>query len=241
LLPRIDLLGMIRKTIKPAIIRKQPNLRHWKRALVDEPAFIVANGCSANDIDPALIRDRFTIGINRAFMLFDPVVLFWQDVSLWQSEKVAVLKSSAIQVCRDIADPQHRFYNFRLRTSDGFRMTESPHMLYGSGATGPLAVEFACAMGCNPIVLIGFDCKYRNAKTDFYGVNPFHRDHTLINCTKGLKWIHKQREQHNFINCSDNDVFTDSRSLHSVLAGLPPAKGRSHYISHLRSLTPDVY
>lgn len=222
---------MIRKNIKPAVIRQQANIRHWKGLLHGEPAFLIGNGPSVADEDVKQVANHFTIGINRAFYLFDPVVLFWQDISLWDTEKTHLTKTTSIKVCRDISDPLHRFNNFRLRSTDGFRLADSPHVLFGSGATGPLAYQFAYTLGCDPIICVGFDCQYRDGKTDFYGVNPHHRSHTLTMCSRGLHWIKSASEERRLINCSANDVLGPRMKLADILPTLPPPKGRDTYIN----------
>jgi hypothetical protein len=231
---------MIRRNIRPASVRIRVNLQRWKNCLRGEPAFIIGNGPSAGDEDLSPVRDYFTVGINRAFLLLDPAVLFWQDAQLFEQEREKVLKCDSVKVCRDIADPQGRFHHFRLRGSENFRLTDTPAILYGTGATGPLAFQFAYAMGCDPIVLIGYDCKYRNAKTDFYGVNPNHKLHTLRNCTRGLQWIANLHTERLIVNCSDNTVLSPRQKLSDVVAEIAakplPPKGKAHYASVLSGL-----
>ena len=226
---------MTRKNVRPPTLRQKANLRFWKNLLRGEPAFLIGNGCSVQDEDVKQVADYFTIGINRAFYLFDPVVLFWQDVSLWETEKQHVLASTAVKVCRDIADPMQRFINYRLRTTDGPRLPDTPNILYGPSPSGPVSYQLAYALGCDPIVAVGFDCKYRNDKTDFYGVNPHHSDRTLASCTRGLHWIAKASTERRLINCSDNDILGPRIKLAHLLPTLGKPKGREHYIRVLEA------
>lgn len=222
-----------RYTPKP--VKKMRSIAQWRSIMQGEPAFVIGNGCSANDLPLHLVHDYFTIGINRAFRLFDPVVLFWQDQCLFddQIDREGVDKSTAVKVCRDVANCRQYPNTFRLRPHDAFRLPDTPHVLFGKGATGPLAIQFAYALGCSPIVLIGFDCQYREGKTDFYGVNRFHKPTTLPNCMSGLQWAKRASKQHPIINCSDNTVWENSEPLDRVVANLPPAKGRQYYIDRL--------
>ncbi len=211
------------------------NLRNWRQALCGEPAFLIGNGPSASDENLSIVKHYMTIGLNRAFLLFDPVVLFWQDGELFERHReIKTLK--AHKVCRNIADPVGRFINYRLASSEKFGLADSPHVLRGKGATGPLAVQFANALGCSPIILIGFDCKYRDGKTDFYGVNPSHSDKTLPNCIRGLQWIASLGQRCPIINCSDNDVLPNRQKLQDVLNVLKPPLGREVYSERLEFL-----
>lgn len=198
------------------------------------PAFIIGNGPSLNDINTDLLLPFFTIGINRAFYKIDPTILMWQDVELWYSERKRILRLSAIKVCRDIADPQNRFFHFKLQ-SGFFKMPENPQILCGRGATGPLAVQMAYCLGCDPIILIGCDCKHRGGLTDFYGRNRQHKNHTMKNCLQGLVWMKENIQNRKIISCSDNDVF-EKTDFKTVIDSLDPAKykkPRNSWISYL--------
>jgi len=221
---------MLRKNIRPSAMKKSINLKHMHNTLKSFPVFLIGNGPSVNDENVSDLKDYFTIGLNRAFMALDPTILFWQDSHLWLTEKAGILESKSIKICRDISDPQNRFNHFRLRTTDNFRLPDGPQLLYGKGATGPLAFQFAYALGCDPIVLIGFDCKYRNGKTDFYGINKNHKAYTLNNCTRGLQWMANLRTERKIINCSDNDVFSNRVTLKNTLAKMKQfARGQEFY------------
>lgn len=215
--------------------QRRADLSAWKDALPGEPCFLIGNGPSASDEDVAgLLSDRFTIGINRAFYLLDPVVLMWQDASLVTTEREKMASLTAIRVCRNIADVDGRSFQYRLQQNEAFRLPHRADVLYGGGATGPLAFQLAHIMGCDPIVLIGFDCKYRGGRTDFYGINPHHHPTTLPNCSRGLHWIAKVESGRRIINCSEGEEFPKRERLADVVASLPPGRGRQGYLDLLR-------
>lgn len=206
-------------TIKKIHSNKTKNkgsVKGWKDSLKGIPAFLIGNGVSIEKLDLSILKPYFTIGMNRAFYKIDPTILLWQDPELWYTEKRYLPKLKAIKYCRDCADIQGRFFNFRLANSD-YRLPDAPTVLYGRGSTGPLAFQLAYIMGCDPIILLGMDCKYSGNKTDFYGVNPSHKSHTIPNCLKGLQWIYDCNCGRNVINCSDNKIFTEYHSLESTL------------------------
>lgn len=207
-------------------MRTRNSVKEWAGKMNDMPAFILGNSPSLNDENVSLLEPYFTIGINRAFYKIDPTVLFWQDIELWFTEKKKILKLNSIKVSRDIADPMSRFFHYKIKPG-AFKIPENPSILHGFGTTGPLAFQFAHALGCNPIVLLGMDCKVRGNSTDFYGKNRHHKPHTLSNCEKGLKWIKNNVTDREIINCSkDNEIF-DYQSLESVIQRLGPANAQN--------------
>jgi len=141
-----------------------------------------------------------------------------------------LLEQTAIKVCRDTADPQNRFFHFKIEGSH-YRVADSPHCLHGRGSTGPLVAQFAHCLGCNPIILVGCDCKPRGHSTDFYGRNRHHLPHTMSNCRRGLEWIKTAiGGQRTIISCSDNDIFPKV-PLEEIVASLDPSfrQQRSHW------------
>jgi len=219
-------------------------VRNWKEALFGYPCFLIGNGPSVCDHDIHLLDNYFTIGVNRAYAKFgfDPTILFWQDANFWSQEKQNVRKLKAIKYARDAADPERIAYHFKLRGGP-FVLSSNPQILYGSGASGPLAFQLAVCLKCDPIILLGYDCCYRKELTDFYGINEDHKPHTLTRCRAGLKWMHVWDEKKvlRFINCSDSDIFGPKITLPDAIEmvktmckddrGLP--KGREFYYHKL--------
>ena len=188
---------MKRNSLRPGPVPKGRQhryaLRQWVDRLKGVPAFIVGTAPSLLEmnVNVGALSDYFTIGINRAFKYLDPTILFWQDMSLWDTEADKVVGLKALKVARDSADPKRQFYNFLLKGPDfKFAKPKQTHVLYGRGASGPLCVQLAYAMGCSPIVLLGIDCQLgADGRTDAYGNNKFWTDKTLDNCTRGLLFI----------------------------------------------------
>lgn len=208
-------------------------IKSWIDKLPDTPAFIIGNGPSLNDHNVLALADYFTIGINRAFLAIDPTILLWQDVSLWNTEYHRLHNTQSIKVARDVADPRRIYHNFYLK-GGGFKFDKKTHILHGRGSTGPLAVELAVAMGCQPIIILGMDCKRGDDKrSDFYGENKFWLEHTLQNCQLGLKFL-KDQCPVQIINCSNNDLW-ERQELSKVLEGIDPkhARGRRSYVEQL--------
>ncbi len=207
-------------------VKRQPYLDPslWTGKLKGVPCFILGNAPSINKIkNISLLDDYFTIGINRIFFTYDPTILIWQDLALWTQEKKKVLKTKAIKYCREGSGIKEGFYGFKLNGREA-KLSHNVSTLYGRGSSGSISYQFAHALGCNPIMLVGMDCRNKDGKTDFYGVNSMHRAHTLPDCVKGLKFIKKNSGGRTIINCSKNKVFPERMSIEEVIATLGEKK-----------------
>ena len=206
---------------------KSLDIAPWAGRLKDVPCFILGNAPSINDVDLSLLDNYFTIGINRIFYTYDPIILLWQDLALWIQEKSGVLKTEAIKVCREGADTQGGFWTFKLQGRDP-RLTPIPSILYGRGSSGSISYQFARSLGCDPIAIIGMDCSNGESDgktiTDFYGNNPMHKPHTLPNCVKGLNFIKNNHKGKTLYNCSNTPIFPEKLTIEEVISKLPDKK-----------------
>lgn len=195
--------------------------QQWYMRMKDIPCFILGNGPSIKDIDLSILNTQFTVGINRIFFKYDPTILIWQDLALWQQEEKRVMGTKSIKYCRRGSFSRHEgeFYNFVLEGKEA-TITHDLKKLYGRGSSGSIVYQFVWGMGCNPIILVGMDCKNgKNGDTDFYGKNPMHKRHTLPYCVKGLNFIKDSanRTGRTILNCSNNDVFTEKLTLEEAI------------------------
>jgi hypothetical protein len=198
--------------------------RAWGEKMKGIPCFILGNAPSLNKVDLTLLDSYFTVGINRIFFKYDPTILLWQDLALWSQEKQKVVKTQAIKYCRAGSETQGGYYTFILNGREP-KLTADVTKLYGRGSSGSIAYQFVYALGCDPIILVGMDC--RNAKdgtTDFYGNNSMHRAHTLPACVKGLKFIRDHSKGKTIINCSRNKVFPERKTIEEVIPTLGDQK-----------------
>lgn len=208
---------MQKRRIRYSSIRQRGDTRKWLGRLTGYPVFILGNGPSLNDEDISSLSNFFTIGINRSFYKLDSTILMWQDSSFWYTERHKIIETKAIKYCTASADPENRYYHFKINPVP-FSIPENTLTLNGYGSTSPLAFQLAYLLGCNPIILLGCDCKHRNGDTDFYGKNKFHNSKTMSQCYSGLNWISTIKDR-TVISCSDNDLF-QRVSLSSILFSL---------------------
>lgn len=207
-------------------------LKQWIDRLPDIPAFILGNAPSINEINLELLKDYFTIGVNRIFRLFDTTILMWQDISFWNTEYQHLHFLQSIKLAADGSDPKRLFYNFHLK-SGGYEFKKQTHVFYGRGSTGPIACQLAYALGCRPIVLLGMDCKRgEDGRSDFWGENNFWGVETQKYCHFGLRTIKEKCPVEVYNTSPDNDVFP-YEPLEDILKKVDPQKkyqlGRQKY------------
>jgi len=214
-----------RKVREPVRRSKSLDPKPWMSKMKDIPCFILGNAPSLNKIEDMSILDNyFTVGINRIFYKYDPTILLWQDLALWSKEKQKVLETKSIKYCREGSETRGGFYTFFLQGRDP-KLTNNISKLNGRGSSGSIAYQFVYALGCNPIILVGMDCRYnKKGDTDFYGNNPMHRAHTLPACVKGLKFMQNNTHDRTIINCSRNKVFAERKTIEEAVASLGEKK-----------------
>tara|TARA_B100001778_G_scaffold334491_1_gene346121 strand:+ start:10763 stop:11431 length:669 start_codon:yes stop_codon:yes gene_type:complete len=197
------------------------NIAQWKGILDGETVFLIGNGPSLIEENLGLLEGRFSIGMNRCFKVFDPTILIWQDRGMYANDGIEKIRlSKAIKVCRDSIDDHKEFNNFTISRGN-FSFKVSPHRLQGYGCTGALAAQLAVAMGAGRLVLLGCDGKY-GEHTDFYGNNPDHKSHTLLNFDRAYRFI-QQQSPVEVISCCSNDLWERS-NLEEVVNSLSDKK-----------------
>jgi hypothetical protein len=208
-------------------VRRSKSLdpKSWMGKMKGIPCFILGNAPSLNKIEDMSILDNyFTVGLNRIFYKYDPTILLWQDLALWSKEKAKVLETKSIKFCREGSETQGGFYTFFLQGREP-KLTNNISKLNGRGSSGSIAYQFVHALGCDPIILVGMDCRYtKNGDTDFYGNNPMHRSHTLPACVKGLNFMQNNTTDRTIINCSLNKVFAERKTIEEAVASLGEKK-----------------
>ena len=135
------------------------------------PCYIIGGGPSVLDLDLSLLAGQLTIGINRAYELMDPTIIFGMDARFW----------TWVEVGQFGPEMREKFDNYRkgfkvwlavggIRTyPEDFLLVEdrgmdvfSQNLLEGIGNgnnSGYAALNLAYLLGANPISLIGYDMK----------------------------------------------------------------------------------
>ena len=197
-------------------------LSKWQNRLEGHTAFILGNAPGIEKQNLGLLDSYFTIGINRIFYIYDPTILMWQDKQVWTADKKTILGQKAIKVCGSKAGPRNKFLSFGGKIRP-FRLGGELEVLYGTGNTTALAAQFAVALGCSNIVLLGTDCAYGDkGKTDFYGKNKDHKPYTLKMCKGAMQWL-KDTCPVKIYNCSSNKLWK-TQKLDQVIRKIQPQK-----------------
>ena len=226
----IQYVERFKKNKKLKIIHGQKNidkneylpLSKWKNILAGHTVFILGNAPGIEKQNLSLLDSYFTIGINRIFYIYDPTILMWQDKQVWTDDKKTILGQKAIKVCGSKAGPRNKFLNFGVKIRP-FRFGGDLEVLYGTGNTTALAAQFAVALGCSNIVLLGTDCAYGyKGKTDFYGKNKDHKPYTLKMCNGAMQWL-KDDCPVKIYNCSGNKLWK-TQNLDRVIKKIQPQK-----------------
>jgi len=152
------------------IQHNQNRLNRWKNKLLHHPVFIIGNGPSLNNYNLNLIKDYFSIGLNRSYLKMNSTILLYKDK---QTEKELPKKLNSILV----SGYRNRFFN------NDFGVT-----------TLSYAFQLSVYLGCSPIILIACEGKYFYGKTNFYGKNKYHHTKTLNNYKYTLKKMNESSE-----------------------------------------------
>jgi hypothetical protein len=133
-------------------------------------AFVVGGGESLKGFDWDLLKGELVIGVNRAFEMFPPSILFSMDLRLWSFYErgdlgeVATEQFRAYQgnrvwsVTPNFILPEEAYYIPRQKGA--LRYTQgSVRELETANNSGYGAVQLALALGAGPVYLLGFDMK----------------------------------------------------------------------------------
>lgn len=202
-------------------LRYKP-LSLWNSLLKGHPAFILGNAPSISKQNLHLLDPYLTIGVNRIFYIYSPTILMWQDIQMWNTERMDIGKQDSIKICSSTSDPRNHYFHFKVRQGK-FKFGKKPELLHGWGNTSALAAQIAVNLGCSALILLGTDCKYDKKKnTDFYGVNKDHKPYTLEMCNDAMNWL-KYNCSIPIYNCSDNKLWP-KKNLADVIKKIRPKK-----------------
>lgn len=155
-----------------------------------KPAFIVGGGPSLSEFDCSRLKGRRTIGVNLAFLKFDPTVIFSMDTRClnWILSKTYDAKypgclarfnaSAAYKVWlltyvaslrEDVfIAPVYRNYESGLK---GITFNSAEGICHGNNS-GYGALNLALCLGANPIYLLGFDMRHVGDRTHWHKGHP---------------------------------------------------------------------
>ena len=133
-------------------------------------AFVVGGGASLREFDWDLLKGELVIGVNRAFEVFPPSILFSMDLRLWSFYErgdlgeVATERFRAYQGTRvwsvtpNFILPEEAYYVQRPKGALRYELG-SVRELETANNSGYGAIQLALALGAGPVYLLGFDMK----------------------------------------------------------------------------------
>lgn len=185
-------------------------------------AFIIGNGPSLNEMDLSPLKNEFTFGLNRIYLMFDKLCF---ETSFYVSVNRLVLNQ-----CRDDIKTLRmpKFISQRSRnifpandSSIFLRSASSPldfsllpqYHVWESGTVTYVALQLAFYMGFNEVYLIGVDHRFSskgpaNQEVVSQGNDPDHFDKNYFG--KGFKWQLPDLELSELGYNLANKVFSDS-------------------------------
>jgi len=151
-------------TMGPKIFADYVSNGAWK----GRRCFIVGGGPSIKNLDLSLLKSELTIGINRAYELLDPSILFGVDGQMWgwveqgkfgeeSKRKFREYKGYKVWMALHKMFPSD-FYLIEVDDNAGYRIGTTNRLAFkNNGGYG--AINLAAALGANPIYLLGYDMR----------------------------------------------------------------------------------
>ena len=154
-------------------------LDKYENTHLNERCFIVGNGPSLNDLDMTLLKNEITFGCNRGFLGTEG----WGfNYTYWAFGDRLQVEEYYHEYETGIDDSTIKFYPFEYLPYLHLKNSCPINFLYGYQGfpkfSGKVDVQYlghsmvymllqiAIAMGCNPIILIGVDNKYKLKKSN---------------------------------------------------------------------------
>lgn len=155
------------------------HVRDFKNKYKNKLAFILGAGPSLYNIDNSIFQNHITFAVNSAILKY-PCNYFVSDdngVTNWDYFN----KIEAIKFLYEKEFLTHKlldktiYYNHKLwydvksnkKYLDGVRLTKGEPII-GAATSAGSALHLAYIMGCNPVILLGFDCCYYDGKKYFW-------------------------------------------------------------------------
>lgn len=130
--------------------------------------FIIGGGPSAKKVDMGLLEGELTIGINRAYELLSPTLLYGVDGQMFGWVELGELGEESKRKFDEYDGYKvwmalHKMYPSDIYLIDpdedeGYRIGSTKRLAYKNNS-GYGAINLAVALGANPIYLIGFDMR----------------------------------------------------------------------------------
>ena len=142
-----------------------------KNKFVNKRCVIIGNGPSLNKIDMSLLKNEYTFGLNRIYLLFD-------KIGYKTTFLVSINRFVLEQFGKEIQSNDSKiFLNYKYKSnSESSTISYIPPSIYGAkyldrpdkgflsytGSVTFLAIQLALYFGFSEIILVGFDNNFNN-------------------------------------------------------------------------------
>ena len=188
-------------------------VKTWQYSKTGVPCFIIGTAPSVLDLtlaEASQVNNEFVIGINAAFLYFNTDIILWLDDEFWEEFHEPLKARDCIKLNQLEEDPENNIFTLHINhKEEGYHIPKDfddvqANIIRMNSAA--IAFQVAVLFGCSPIIMLGFDCGYRDGMTNCYGNNPAHDEETLPNCLAAARFIRDSGFR--VINCSDNNEFS---------------------------------
>lgn len=184
-------LGMLRRYIHPKFFLSLQRIQKLKDRHRGQRCFIIGNGPSLNRMDLSLLRDEFTIGMNRIYLLFDRLGF---STSYYVSVNPLVVEQCAEEIISRVPCPKFLDWNTRhlIRFAPDMIFLKAFHEeprfftdisrgIWQGNTVTYVAMQIAYTLGFSQVILIGVDHRFATTGTPHkqvvsQGDDPNHFD-----------------------------------------------------------------
>jgi hypothetical protein len=158
--------------------------------LKNKDCYIIGGGCSLKGFDFNILKDKFTIGINRCFEVFEPNILYFMDKLFYDSvitgiydekhnnnlkELWYINKSIKVMLCSASIQKYNDIYIVR-KILKNIVSKDIKYGIYGGNNSGYGALMLAISLGVKNIYLLGYDFYIDNSNTHWHSGYYYNKD-----------------------------------------------------------------
>jgi len=139
-----------------------------------ETAFILGGGPSLNDVNFDLIKEKRVIGVNNAYLLGSWVDICWFGDSRWwgwHKEKLSEFPGLIVSCATSLVKNNYNFLKIVARGKPR-GIEQKPNCVSWNRNSGISAINFAYHLGVKRVVLLGFDMRRIDNKTNWHDQHP---------------------------------------------------------------------
>ncbi|MAG37986.1 hypothetical protein CMI45_01195 [Candidatus Pacearchaeota archaeon] len=171
-------------------------INRCKKKLENIPVIIASNGKTIQDVELGLFSNFFIIGIDDIFFQYpDCDILILKDVDFIKKHSNIIKNLRCLKCCPNHRQEDLNCFNLHLVESKKHKKRYDFNF-YDNECVQDVAIQLASFLGCNPIIVAGFDSKdpvklrrKKKIKNSLFNVMNDNCDKCMKNHSKWLKNI----------------------------------------------------